>query len=115
MAIILKTKEPQIIVEEIKKRIDNESIDTWSYDDDGDFTHVGQWKNKAWLSPSVNFDELTFNIVGRKNVSMTLMEFSVFHGRFVEMLINQFPKQIIELKVTLPYQSEMDCDNFEIF
>lgn len=112
MAIIINTHIPNIIVISIKKRIDEEQIDTWSYDDDGDFTHIGQWKNKAWMHPSVDEDNhtLTFIIYGRKNVEMTLMEYSIYHGRFIEMLLNNFPKEIASLKITAPLEYPNDCN-----
>ena len=43
MAIRIKTSRPLWVINQIKARIDNGVIDTWSYDDEGDFTHVGQW------------------------------------------------------------------------
>lgn len=114
MAIFIKTKNPQYIVDEIRKRIDNAIIDTWSYDNDGDFTHIGQWKNKAWFSPTITGGVIAFMILGRKNVKMSLMEYSVYHGRFVEMVINQFPRQIVDIQITMPNQISGDNNNIEI-
>lgn len=102
MAIIIQSNHPHWIVEQIRKRIDNSTIDTWSYDDDGDFTHTGQWENHAWMSPIIQDEKLIFRIWGRKSVKTTLMEYSIFHGRFLEMLLNQFPNEIKEYSITAP-------------
>lgn len=41
---------PAVILAVLKRKIDNKEIDTWEYDEDGDFTHsASQRKNKAWL------------------------------------------------------------------
>lgn len=111
MAIILKVKNPDYIVERIKQKIDEGIIDTWSYDKDGDFTHTGQWKNKAWFSAISIEDSLTFIIIGRKNVKMELMEYSIYHGRLVELLLNHFSKEITNIKVTVPLEFPADCSN----
>lgn len=113
MAIIIKTNNPNWILEQIHLRIDDSVIDTWSYDDDGDFTHIGQWANKAWFSPVIEEDELIFSIIGRKDVKMTLMEYSVYHGRFVEMLLNQFPGNITTYYITAPFFYKDDNQNIE--
>ena len=47
MAIYVKTNNPQGLLDEIRKSIENNVVQTWSVDNDGDFTHVSQWKNKA--------------------------------------------------------------------
>lgn len=112
MAIIVSTLLPNYVVGSIRRKIDEELIDTWSYDEDGDFTHTGQWKDKAWMHPSIDSENntVTFVIFGRKNVEMTLMEYSIYHGRFLEMLINHFPKEIISVKITPPLDNLYDCN-----
>lgn len=90
MAIKLKVSiAPTVILTVLKKKIDNKEIDTWEYDEDGDFTHsASQWKNKAWFTPICKDDILEFELLGRKETKMTMMEYSVYHGRFSEMLLN---------------------------
>lgn len=115
MAIIVKTKETKLLVSKIIKMIDDEVIDTWSYDDDKDFTHTGQWKNKAWFTPIYGENQVKFALLGRKSVNMTLMEYSVYHGRFVELLLNHFHKEIDGILITGPLEDPSDCShiNFE--
>lgn len=49
MAIIIKTSAPAELLAAIKKEIDEEKIETWSYDSDGDFTHTHQ--NSGNMTP----------------------------------------------------------------
>ena len=99
-----------MLVSRIIKMIDNDVIDTWTYDNDKDFTHVGQWANKAWFTYEYKIGQVKFSLLGRKSVDMTLMEYAVYHGRFVELLLNHFPKDILELRVTKPLEDPSDCD-----
>lgn len=114
MAIIIKVAKPELIVSHIKEMIDSGAIDTWTYDVDGDFTHVGQWRNKAWFSTHTKGEYLTFFIIGRKNVQMELMEYSVFHGRFVELLLNHFSNIISSIEITSPLENELDCSRINL-
>lgn len=91
MAVIVKTQNPSELLKKIKKSIDEKSIVTWSYDSDGDFTHSpDQWKNKAWLSPIAYENELRFGILKQKNVRLKKHIYGIYHGRFIEMLLNHF-------------------------
>ena len=109
MAIIVKTMSSKRLVNRIINMIDQNVIDTWSYDNDGDFTHVGQWENKAWFTPEYGANEVKFALLGRKGIDMTLMEYSVYHGRFIELLLNHFPNDIMALTVTKPLEDTSDC------
>lgn len=89
MAIHIKTNNPEKLLKEIKRKIDENTIVTWSYDDDGDFTHTpDQWKDKAWFRASVKSGELVMNILGQKSAVMKSSTYAVFHGRFVEAVLH---------------------------
>lgn len=89
MAIHIKTNNPAKLLEDFKEKIDKNSVATWSYDKDGDFTHTpDQWRNKAWLRPRVKSTELVFNILGQKSITMKSLTYAVFHGRFIESMLN---------------------------
>lgn len=111
MAIIVKTNAPRAMVNKIIQMIDEKIIDTWSYDDDKDLTYVGQWKNKAWFTPQYGDNLVKFSLLGRKSVNMTLMEYSIYHGRFIELLLNHFSKNINGLVVTRPLEDPSDCSH----
>lgn len=118
MSIILRTNiDTRRIVEDIKGKIDNEEIVTWSYDGDGDFTHsVDQWANKAWLRPVFLEDNpkfMVFAIVGRKGFTISIDEYSIYHGRFVETLLKYYSKFIENMQVTVPRESSLDTSNID--
>lgn len=111
MAIIVKTNIPKLLVNRLIQKIDDGVIDTWSYDDDKDFTHTGQWINKAWFTPMYDEGVVKFALLGRKSVNTTLMEYSVYHGRFVELLLNHFHNDIKGISVTKPLEDSSDCSH----
>lgn len=101
MAVFINTDNPTELLSEIKKAIDKREIVTWEYDNDGDFTHTPeQWRKKAWLRPHVEPNRLIFGIVDRKDINLSIDEYAVFHGRFVEMILEHFDKKCSEIKVS---------------
>ena len=101
MAIFVKTQDPQGLVDRIKKAIDAKSIDTWIYDSDGDFTHnVNQWLYRAWIRARSEEGRVVFYVLGHKQKDMTVSEYAVYHGRFVEMLLSHFDTICSNIEVT---------------
>jgi hypothetical protein len=91
MAVVVTTKAPNSLLTAIKAAIDENRVETWEYDGDGDFTHTPpQWRNNAWLRPFVENGVLRFGILGQKNVAMSAVVYGVYHGRFIEMLLSHF-------------------------
>lgn len=91
MAIIVKTENPEALLNEIKRVIDLNEVDLWSYDTIGDFSHTPEkWINRAWLRPEVGEGELKFGILGTKDVGMTASLYSAYHAYFIEMLLTYF-------------------------
>lgn len=116
MAVKIRTHNPQLMLEKIKHLIDNGEIKTWVYDKDGDFTHnADQWLEKAWFTPYVfdSLDLLYFGILGRKGVNMTIEEFSIYHGRFIEMLIKNFIYDIDFFEILSPKSNDYDTKQIE--
>ncbi len=101
MAIIVNTSRPKELLSDIKKAIDDKKIDTWEYDKDGDFTHSPiQWKRKAWLRPHIERNELRFGILKPKGSQPTTILYGVYHGRFIEMLLNHFETEFTTVLAT---------------
>ncbi len=95
MAVYIKTNKPKELLDELKTLINKGSIDTWSYDSDGDFTHnVNQWVNKAWFRPHVESERIVFGILGNKETTMTKQLYGLYHGRFIEMMLAHFDEKI---------------------
>lgn len=92
----IATADPASLLAQIKKEIDDGKIDTWSYDKDGDFTHIpDQWDKKAWLRPSVGTGALELTIVWPKNSEQDPAIAGVFLGRFIEMLVVHFSAEFM--------------------
>lgn len=91
MAVIVYTSNPSTLLQSIKSAISEAKVETWSTDADGDFTHSPeQWRLKAWFRPKIADDRLVFRILSPKNVRMSRVTYAVYHGRFIEMLLNHF-------------------------
>ena len=91
MSVRVFCKSPGALLNSIKARISDGSIETWSVDSDGDFTHSPeQWRNKAWLRPALFADRVVFRIIPPKGTSISKAVYAVFHGRFIEMLLRHF-------------------------
>lgn len=101
MALYIQTRFPSDLLASIKNLIGQRRIETWSFDTDGDFTHEPeQWRNLAWLRPSLGNGELKFGIVGNQNNVMTKPVYGVYHGRFAEMILIHFDTQISEIRIS---------------
>lgn len=88
MALLFSTNRPEQLLNDFKKKIDQGHIQTWAYDDDGDFTHTpDQWRGKAWLRPSVDLNGLRFNIVCSRKYVTTWAIYGVYQGRFIESMV----------------------------
>ena len=94
MAIYVKSSNPRKLIDDINDKIENGGIDTWSVDKDGDYTHTAeQWKNHAWISPIIEEERVVFAIIGCVNVNLSVVDYAIYHGRFVEMLLAHFDHQ----------------------
>jgi hypothetical protein len=89
MAIHFETKTPRKLLVAYKKAVDGGHIDTWSYDEDGDFTHTPeQWSNQAWLRPKVEPGKaLIFYILSPQDTELSSEVYAVYHGRFIESML----------------------------
>lgn len=101
MAIIVKTDQPHSVLSAIKRAIDSDKIETWQYDDDGDFTHTAdQWSRRAWLRPRIRDDSLVFNIVPPRTRTISKVVYGIYHGRFIEMLLTHFDDDFSDARAT---------------
>jgi hypothetical protein len=112
MALIVNTPNPKDLLASIRKAIDESKVETWSYDQDGDFTHTpNQWIYQAWLRPVVVPGALIFGLVGKKDVQMTKVVYGVYHGRFTEMLLTHFDDDFSAANATA--QKDANVDSFK--
>lgn len=103
MAIIIKTRNPELLLQRVCEYIDAGRIKTWSYDDEGDLTTISpQWRYKAWLHPQMPEDgeTLAFGIIASRKFSMTKEIFGVYHGRFIATLLSHFDTMMTSIEAT---------------
>jgi hypothetical protein len=88
MSVQFMTDDPAKLLRDFKKKIKDGDIDTWKYDDAGDFTHTpDQWIHRAWLKPAIESDRLRLNIIRSKQYDFTWAIYGVYHGRFIESML----------------------------
>jgi hypothetical protein len=93
MAVHFYTPQPKELLSNFKNKIDEGHVTTWSYDQEGDFTHTtDQWKYKAWLRPSIGSDRLSLLIIKNRKQTMTLSLYGIYHGRFIESVLTHCDK-----------------------
>ena len=97
MAVNFFTSDPNALLDEFNKRIDQEEskgkITTWVRDKDGDYTHVADnWKWKAWFRPKVIEGALVFNVIGNSKVAMSTTVYGYYHGHLTETFLTHFDK-----------------------
>jgi hypothetical protein len=89
--IILPTSDSAGLVQTIREAIDRRRVRTWTYDEEGDFTHTAaQWAGQAWLRPILDPDALRLSIVPPAETHLSTVIYGIYHGRFIEMVLNHF-------------------------
>ncbi|MDQ8196439.1 hypothetical protein QEH59_18565 [Coraliomargarita sp. SDUM461004] len=110
MAVIIKTQNPSELLKKIKKAIDENTVRSWSYDKDGDFTHdAEQWKDEAWLRPKTYTGELRLGIVAPKDTKLSSQIYGLYHGRFIDMVLTHFDSEFTMASATA---GKTDPDTF---
>ena len=92
-----------MLVDSIKEKIKSQTINTWAVDDDGDMTHTAeQWKYCAWIRSKVEpeLNRVVFFIICRNDRDLTVSDYAIYHGRFIEMLLTHFDKDCQDIQVT---------------
>ncbi len=88
MSLTFGTANPQALLSAFKKGIDDKRIVTWSYDQDGDFSHTpDQWRGKAWLRPEIQPNQLYLYVLKPKVLAVSSEVYAVYHGRFIEAML----------------------------
>lgn len=114
MAIIVKTRYPEELINQIREGIESREIASWLCDSDGDFTSSEIfWKNHAWFRSYIEAEGIVFAIIGRKDSLLSLKEYSFYHSRFTEMLLTLFSHDISEIKVQSPFVNNKDTKKIE--
>ena len=101
--ILVKTSNPQELLDAIDHAIAADEITTWRKTTSGSFTHTpDQWKNKAWFRATVKTDErqIVFNIIRPKGGHVSSEAYAIYHGHFASMLLQHFDKQLKSIELS---------------
>lgn len=91
MAIFVTTQTPKKLLSSIKQAISEDQITTWSIDGEDHFTHSAQqWARHAWFKARIEEKRIVFNIIPPKGKIVSRAVYGIYHGRFIEMLLNHF-------------------------
>jgi hypothetical protein len=96
MSVIVKLKNPELLMDAIQNDIRQKKIKLWEIDDDGHLTHTpNKYYKKAWFSGEVNkiTGEVTFKYIKPKNSKDNKSLYGMYHGRFIKMLLSNFYKK----------------------
>jgi hypothetical protein len=107
MALFVETPDRAnllaLIYEAIGKKNQKGGVATWETDSRNYFTHTpadGQWKGEAYFQPVLPKDEpniLKFCIIKPSAENISVRVYSIYHGRFAEMLLAHFDKEFTKI------------------
>ena len=93
MSLIAVTVRPRALLRLLREAIDEESVRTWTFDKDGDFTHrSAQWGRAAWFRPVIADGKIIFNILKPMNTSLSTTVYAVYHSELTQVLLAHFDK-----------------------
>lgn len=109
MALYFFSDAPGLLLSAFKAAVDVGRVATWSYDDDGDFTHdTHQWSNLAWLRPRVRERCLYLHILAPTDRPVSKGTYGVYHGRFVESMLTHCDDLFSRVRATaLPTEDDV--------
>lgn len=98
MSLKIITYRPGALLLKIKRGIENHVIEEWTIEPEGRFScKCGDQYQKAFFRPEIGRDELLMGIIPSKNVELTPYIYSLYHSKFIEMLIFNFEKEFTEV------------------
>jgi hypothetical protein len=107
MAVVVVTSTPKSLLSSIIASIEEGSVTTWSHDADGDFTHTAsQWVKRAWFRPRITDGQLVLNIFPARGQALGRTVYGIYHGRFIEMLLNHFDERFTRAWATAMPEEE---------
>ncbi len=103
MAVVVNSNRPHALLSSISDEIREGKIKTWLLDGDGDFTHEPQqWRFHLWFRPKIDLNSSTivFNTIAPKGKTISIADYAIYHGRFIEMLLMHFDKSFTSAYAT---------------
>lgn len=104
MAIIIRTDNPDILLDKIYDAIERKKADKWLLNAEGLLTYGSLlMKNEAFFKPEIWVDDrqLRFGLIKRKDRKhITSKLYTTFHTKMVEMLLSNFDKEFRSVTAT---------------
>ena len=104
MAIIIKTDNPNILLDNIYAGIESKRVEKWAILNDGRLTYSTLlWRNETFFKPEiwVEESELRFGLIKRKDrKNMPSKMYTHYHTKMVEMLLTYFDTEFISVTAT---------------
>lgn len=104
MAIRVRFKQKENILEEIRELIYSEKVRKWSIDSDDDLTLlIPEWHCKAWMriKPIKNDPKcVVFGIVTSQLYPLTKSIYAIYHSRLAELLLTHFDTDIETMEIS---------------
>ena len=97
MAIIIKTKHPNILLNSFKTLVQTRKIITWLVDEEDDFTIANpKWTYMAWMRPISEEENglLVFGFVSSTKYQITKGLYGIYHGRLAVTILSHFDNLI---------------------
>ena len=99
--IVVVTVHAQRLVWAVRSEIASGTIRTWTYDADGDLTHVApQWAQRAWMRPTIVASAVHFNILPPQGRVITRATYGFYHAHLVETLLTHFDSEFMTITAT---------------
>lgn len=117
MALHFMTSNPQKLLNDFDSRIkqitQEGKITTWEKSEDGYFyTHrAREWAKKAWFTPRLSADRLSFHIVKPRDDVVSILTYAYYHSHLTETFLNNFDQDFtIASSTALPVAPDR-CQN----
>ena len=113
MAIIIRTNNPDLLLDGFTRAINDFRISTWIVDSDGDYTIKRElWRNHAWMRfYRIDSCSVAFGIVESKKYPLLKDLYGIMHGRLVATLLTHFDNLISDIEVTSQLDDRYDRYN----
>lgn len=111
MAVIIRTDNPQHILNTFRTHVENRDITTWLIDAVGDYTIANpKWTYMAWMRPIIQEENniLVFGFVSSRRFEITKGLYGIFHGRLATTILSHYDNLISSIEIEPQLNSKYD-------
>jgi hypothetical protein len=107
MAIYVTTTKAKSML----KKMQSSELNTWGINKKGEFTHTTsseQYNKEAWFVPEIIDSGICFRLITHKDYPLSQGIYSVYHGRFIQMLFHNFNEYFDNIEATAKPEPDID-------